>query len=476
MAFDYTNYYELNYIESTGTQYINTGTPIGANYKVDGVFSLPAIQSDKYFFGVRGRSADMAYTFAVVQYSATSVWASYDNNHDSDWIQKTFNWVANTDYHIVLDMKSGSQLFSINDNVLSTGSLSFSSNSERPLYIFAFNNNGTAGNLSSQKCKSLKIYYNDELIRDFVPAMRKSDYVVGLYDSVNNQFYTNVGSGTIQYGGIVADKSEFDGLDYIQSSGTQGIITDVQTTSELKVDIVYSNISVSSTQYVFGGGDGWENNMLAITQYPLFGFANTSTIRNIPNELNKKYNAIVNKNAIEFFYDGTRIYSNSYAYSSFSSKYSLALFGTNFANTLNQFASIKLYSCKIYSNDTLVRNFIPAKHKTYSNLIGLYDTVNGVFYTNKGTGTFTYGSVLSEYTLSLSTNPVDIGALTGAGTYYEGEEVTATWQGDPTINYTFNRWTSGGTNVSISPTYTFIINSNTSLVAQLDKFGRCILL
>ena len=136
----------------------------------------------------------------------------------------------------------------------------------------------------------------------------------------------------------------------------------------------------------------------------------------------------------------------------------------------------RLYYWKYVENNEVICNLIPAKHKTDSSLVGLYDTVNGIFYTNKGTGTFTYGSVLNDCTLSLATNPVDTGTLAGAGTYWEGEQVTATWQGNPTINYAFNRWTSGGTQVSNSPTYTFTITSNTSLVAQLDKFGRCILL
>ena len=50
---------------------------------------------------------------------------------------------------------------------------------------------------------------------------------------------------------------------------------------------------------------------------------------------------------------------------------------------------IKLYSCQIYDNGTLVRDFVPCQ--TTDGTIGLWDNVNSVFYGNAGTGTFTAG-------------------------------------------------------------------------------------
>lgn len=50
---------------------------------------------------------------------------------------------------------------------------------------------------------------------------------------------------------------------------------------------------------------------------------------------------------------------------------------------------IKLYSCQIYDNGTLVRDFVPCQ--TTDGTIGLWDDVNSVFYGNAGTGTFTAG-------------------------------------------------------------------------------------
>jgi hypothetical protein len=52
-------------------------------------------------------------------------------------------------------------------------------------------------------------------------------------------------------------------------------------------------------------------------------------------------------------------------------------------------AAIRLYSCKIYDNGTLVRDYIPCKLQDGS--IGLYDKLNNKFYANKGTGEFIAG-------------------------------------------------------------------------------------
>ena len=48
-----------------------------------------------------------------------------------------------------------------------------------------------------------KIYKNKKLIRHFIPCYRKSDGVIGLYDLVNDVFYTNSGTGEFEKGADV---------------------------------------------------------------------------------------------------------------------------------------------------------------------------------------------------------------------------------------------------------------------------------
>jgi hypothetical protein len=41
----------------------------------------------------------------------------------------------------------------------------------------------------------VQIYDNNILVRDFIPARRNSDGVLGMYDTVTNTFFTNAGTG-----------------------------------------------------------------------------------------------------------------------------------------------------------------------------------------------------------------------------------------------------------------------------------------
>lgn len=67
------------------------------------------------------------------------------------------------------------------------------------------------------------------------------------------------------------------------------------------------------------------------------------------------------------------------------------LFTINNSGAVNTNYSIsaKLFSCKIYDGETLVRNFIPCINP--EGMVGLFDTVGLAFYGNLGTGTFTAG-------------------------------------------------------------------------------------
>ncbi|MBR6838779.1 MAG: hypothetical protein IKM94_04400, partial [Alphaproteobacteria bacterium] len=77
-------------------------------------------------------------------------------------------------------------------------------------------------------------------------------------------------------------------------------------------------------------------------------------------------------------------YTNSRTYRT------LMLFqGNGWDNANNYWTGGKIYSLNITQNNTLVRNFVPARNS--SGVIGMYDTVSGRFFTNAGTGTFVDG-------------------------------------------------------------------------------------
>ena len=88
---------------------------------------------------------------------------------------------------------------------------------------------------------------------------------------------------------------------------------------------------------------------------------------------------------------------------------------------------------------------------------------------NDRTGSYTLAYTKGvNYSVSVETNPVAGGTVTGAGDYHNG--TTCTLTATPATGYVFVNWTVGNTVVSSNANYSFIVNSNRSLVAN---FAPC---
>ena len=179
-------------------------------------------------------------------------------------------------------------------------------------------------------------------------------------------------------------------LTYIQSSGTQYIDTGFKPSGNSGVVVDYQQIgTISSQDPLFGGRRDsstaafvmWLTSDVTYPQYGNVSY-NTHPI-SIDNNVRMIYKL---DKGVASCGDKTVYFTQS----SFTSPYNLILFSTSTDNEIDgRKISGKLYSCKIYDNDVLVRDFVPCKNP--SGVIGLYDVVNGVFYQNAGTGEFMAG-------------------------------------------------------------------------------------
>ncbi len=103
-------------------------------------------------------------------------------------------------------------------------------------------------------------------------------------------------------------------------------------------------------------------------------------------------------------------------------------------------------------------------------------TANTIYYVRayaiNSAGT-AYGSEVSfttsdipSYTITVSANPSSGGAVSGGGTYQQGQSCTVTATAN--TGYAFLKWTENGTQVSTNANYTFTVSGNRSLVAQFQ--------
>lgn len=179
-------------------------------------------------------------------------------------------------------------------------------------------------------------------------------------------------------------------LEYIQSSGTQYINTGFVPDQNTRVVMDIQPLNVSQTQMwcAFGarGSTFFELYKASTGNMNLTFLWGSAYSQYFSIDYTTRHTMEINKNTANV--DGTNI---TYTASTFSVGYALYLLADNNAGTANSISSAKLYSCRIYDNGTLVRDFIPCQNA--SGVVGLWDDGNSTFYANAGTGTFTAGPV-----------------------------------------------------------------------------------
>lgn len=179
--------------------------------------------------------------------------------------------------------------------------------------------------------------------------------------------------------------SRYTQLRYIQSSGTQWIDTGFVPTAKTKIEFdfeytdltaQYSGLFVSGSWFMYGINGNHE--IYLGTQYAIGDTATKDRTLVTIDGVNKVA-TIGNK-------------SYSFSEASFTKpSVTLPIFVLNDGSAKRNYCYMKLYSYKIYDDGTLIRNFVPAlRHDSYGSLAGLYDLVNNVFYTNAGSGSFSY--------------------------------------------------------------------------------------
>lgn len=163
-------YQEVEYIESTGTQYIETGITGGVEIKC--IFQFTTTEATGYWkiVGASGNVSDRPYGMEVNYPTNTRV-TFLEGGYNRDAVAFTTNKILyEREFNIVEGQDTDTNEWII-----------FKS--------------GTKGKLFYQE-----MIKNNLSIRKFVPCYRKSDNVIGLYDMANNQFYTNAGTGTFLKG------------------------------------------------------------------------------------------------------------------------------------------------------------------------------------------------------------------------------------------------------------------------------------
>lgn len=437
----------LEYLESTGTQYINTKVKLTSNHSVEidyQITEIPMSGDRRGLFG--GLDAAVGRYGSLV--SPTTRKLEYGYGAGNIYYQTQ---IPDMNRHVFKQEKN--KLYIDGSLVYTFAAATFSLPFDAPLGTFAYTNYSPA----KARYYGSKWWSGDSIIRDLIPVLDWNDRPC-MYDKVSGELFYNQGTGEFLYEAPTTEltfslvdgtqvaisdirridipqgevsiitsgtetlwqrvklPAEYQEVSYLESTGTQYIDVNYAAGNNIKYQIVARILETkASSEYkgFFGTsiapntrcGSGFYNGKIRV-QFGSGGAVYDTNYHDC------NYTGYANKTTYELskngFYINGALEWKPKATLTDSTNVSIYLFNTHaeleYGGTL-----LKVYSFKVWNGDKLVRDFVPCYRKS-DNKPGMYDRVTETFFTNAGTGEFLYGeeATVADYRAALQELGVNV--------------------------------------------------------------------
>lgn len=194
-------YTQLEYIESSGTQYIDTGYTITSeNLKIVARFMLTELKYWAATWGVEGNE-DKTLALTMLLNGSNNLTFYSGSSSQRGAIPITVGTV----YDLTCQTIDGAITYTYNGVTGTPATAEGNLCKTKSFYVFTLNSSKyseTINQASKMRLYSFQMYDNDVLVLDLLPCST-TDGTLGLYDLVNEVFYTNAGTGTFTAGSAV---------------------------------------------------------------------------------------------------------------------------------------------------------------------------------------------------------------------------------------------------------------------------------
>ena len=409
------------YIESNGTQYIDTGViaKSGIRTKID--CSIDDLSLTSNIFG--------AYS------NSNRIYIHYDTSEKlllgyRAYNRVNYNLQSGTRYLIDAEFKAGKQSMLIDGTEIYSGTDTSEITTNCSAFLGAMNSGTSASLFAKMTIYSCQIYDNDVLVRDYVP-MANEQGVCGLWDNVNGVFYTSANGNNFL--GIRKD----DGLpvgytlcEYIESNGTQYIDTGFKPNQDTRVVVDFKGLKWNTNEVCMWMGVSSSPSFMfgkaSSSNYRAYFYYNTSEVlfaESTTEEWEHRQTLDWDKNVVTW---GS--VSKSISSASFKCVDNAYLFAANNGGEAKFMTRGRIYGCQIYDNEVLARDYVPMANE--QGVCGLWDNANGVFYVSPNGNNFVgviagsnlpIGYTRCEYVESNGTQYIDTGVAGHANVKAESE-------------------------------------------------------
>ena len=265
----------VEFIEATGTQWIDTGINLYSNDTVVAEYEYPnpIVGKNNYLFGVYKQGMTAGYFYSNSG-SYPLRFQKANGTSGATTTEAGINATPGARQTVTMRIGAGTTtIVSASGETLYSGALggTIRQDATAPLALFTANISGAPSSsyTSAAKIYSFRIYdKNDALRLDFVPCTVNGD--PAMFDRVSKGYFTNGGTGSFSIGAAVAtpllvaaasatasaaDYGEPDAyLDYVEGTGTQMVNTEflLASNSVIVAEYAYPDPIVGHANYLFG--------------------------------------------------------------------------------------------------------------------------------------------------------------------------------------------------------------------------------
>lgn len=389
-------YKQCLFLESTGTQYINTNYVATNNTGAYVKWSLTNIKNYSNVLTSFGISTDDTADscFMIPHWNGNnnaylSVFMSQSEN-----ALRLENQTAPTLYSIHesrLNYYNSSEVYI--DTILMGNVDNVSENMENdlPLYLFGCNKLNALSTADSMigRIYRATITEGEEVAMDLIPCLDDNGKPC-MYDLVTQTPFYNANAEGNDFRYVVKGKipSWYKRVKYLESTATSGfgIDTGIKGSNNVEFSIKF-NCLYSGTGCILGSRISSGRNEIQVSSHNNGIFRMGNINYNIPFSINAIHEASL--------VDGKYILDDTVTtvdVGNWANNFNIHLFVLNESNNLTQGSRSKIYFCKLYENKELVRDFVPCLDDNGRPC--MFDLVEGIPYYNIGSGEFLYNKGL----------------------------------------------------------------------------------
>lgn len=373
-------------LQSTGTQYIDTGIKMNADWcvQIDAKQTYTAKGTTRYLFGTYDSSNVTNYYIAVRSGSGNFI--AVDGSTSAEGM-----FAYDGSFH---EHKIENGNYYIDDTLI--GALTTQSfTPTSTAYLFGCSNIGfNADTWMIRKCKIFD--GTGRIIADYVPCIRTTDHKPGMFDLITGLFLTNAGTGEFL---VVINGVSYTPVRYLQSTSAQYINTGISGgDDDIEIGIKFKYSTFISFGGIFGN---WVSDSYNTTRLQLWDGSLGTDVSNL-NTLSSNngnqygtsitkdvvHSVIINKTSITI--DGVTTTRTKLTQGT-SNTNNICLFNRSLTSpNTSRNIGLQVYDFYVKKSNAEVQHLVPAIRQSDSKP-GMLDMVTGTFLTNIGTGEFTYG-------------------------------------------------------------------------------------